>query len=73
MTCERCKLSAVFIAHDARALDHEWPPGHEERCPCGVELVCAVCEADRINRDGFVLVERPTAMHGVATAGGLVH
>lgn len=73
MTCERCNLPVVFLGHDATAADHKWPPGREHDCCCGVELVCVFCESLRVARDGFLLVERPTELRAVATAGGLVH
>ncbi len=73
MKCERCGFSVVLLAHDAAALDHQWPPGHEEQCPCVIDAVCAFCEADRVRRDGFVLLERSGLGLGVASRPGLIH
>lgn len=74
MRCERCRTEAVFFAHDATAEAHHWEPGREEACECGVEPVCAVCEAGRIARDGFLLLPRPSfGVRGVASAVQVRH
>lgn len=59
MKCERCGSSSVFLAHDPRADAHSWSGEAEASCSCVVELVCSSCEADRIGRDGFLLLPRP--------------
>lgn len=74
MRCERCGSEAVFFAHDATAEGHRWEPGREGSCECGVEPVCAVCEAGRIARDGFLLLPRLSlGVRGVASGVALRH
>lgn len=74
MTCERCGTTSVFWSHDAEAEAHQWEPGHEASCSCGVDPVCAVCEADRIARDGFLLLPRqPFNVRGVASVAAVRH
>lgn len=74
MRCERCGAEAIFFAHDARLEGHHWEDGLEAACECGVELVCAVCEAKRIARDGFLLLPRaPFGVRGVASSRQVRH
>lgn len=74
MRCERCKGTAVFFAHDAAAEAHAWSEEREDACECGVEVVCAACEADRIRRDGAILLARaPGLSRAVASPRQLRH
>lgn len=72
-TCGRCNSSAVFLAHDAGRDGHGWQNKCEAECPCGPELICAVCDAERLRSNGFVLLERAPVLRALYNADGLVH
>lgn len=71
--CWQCGMPSVFWVHDAGAEGHSWEPGHEDRCRCGVEAICTVCEAERLRSEGFILLPRRQQLRDVAPAGRVRH
>ena len=66
MLCELCKRGVLLWGHDAEAPQHSWAGKTEADCSCRPEPLCSSCDAARVARDGFVLVERPLASRAVA-------
>ena len=70
MTCERCGTASVIWAHDATTDEHKWEnDAGEATCCCLPEPVCVVCELQRIQDDGFLLLP-PRAFGTRAVAFG---
>lgn len=72
-TCSRCGSSALFLAHDAGRDGHGWQGKSEAACPCGPELICAVCDGERLRGSGFVLLERAPLPRALYNGAGLIH